>query len=294
MKKLIRRVLILMVLAAAGAGLYFAGEEYLWPPPDLSRITTVGIVEAPEVNVTSRIAGRIAQLDVIEGDNVKRGQVICKIESIDIRNQLERARADLAHAKADLIDAQRTEQRYRKLLQEKVVAAESYDDAATRLAQAKATVASAEATVHYYADQLADTNIVSPIDGIVINKALEVGEWATPGTTIVTVDDLSNIWARVDVQETDLPALSIGKPATVTLPTRPPMVFSGKIIAIGQEGQFATERDVQRGRQDIRTFYVKVRILQPGGVVKPGMTAQVAFERHNGTAVSSNPHRKLD
>jgi len=294
MKKLLRRLLTLVVLAAAGAALYVAGEKYLWPPPDLSSIDVVGIVEAPEVNVSSRIAGRIAELNVIEGDQVKRGQVICRIESSDISNQLEHARAELEGAKFDLIDAQRTERRYRQLVQEKVVAAEQYDDAVTKLGQAQAAVASATADIHLYADQLNDTRIAAPIDGIVVNKALETGEWASPGTTIVTIDDLSNIWARVDVQETDLPAISVGKPATVTLPTHPPMVFTGKIIAIGQEAEFATERDVQRGRQDIRTFYVKVRILQPGGVVKPGMTAQVAFSRGNGTAVSSNPHRSLD
>jgi len=294
MKKLLRRLTIFIVLAAAGIGLYFGGEKYLWPPPDLSTIKAVGIVEAPEVNITSRIAGRIQELNVIEGDTVKRGQLICRIESSDIKNQLEKARADLLHAQADLADAQRIERRYRELIKEKVISQEQYDGAATRVDSAKAAVASAIANIHFYSDQLGDTKIVSPIDGIVVNKALELGEWANPGTTIVTVDDLSYIWARVDVQETDLHTLSIGKPATVTLPTKPPMVFSGKIIAIGQEGEFATEHDVQRGRQDIRTFYVKVRILQPGGVVKPGMTAEVAFSRGNGTAFSSNPHRSID
>ena len=294
MKKLLRRLIILVLVVAAATGLYLAGEKYLWPPPDPSTIKAVGIVEAPEVNISSRIAGRIQELNVIEGDTVRRGQLICRIESSDIRNQLEKARADLLHAQADMSDAQRIERRYRELLKDKVIPQEQYDGSATHLDATKAAVASAIANIHFYSDQLSDTQIVSPIDGIVVNKALEIGEWANPGTTIVTVDDLSYIWARVDVQETDLQALSIGKPGVVTLPTKPPMVFSGKIIAIGQEGEFATEHDVQRGRQDIRTFYVKVRILQAGDVVKPGMTAEVAFSRGNGTAVTSNSHRSVD
>jgi RND family efflux transporter MFP subunit len=294
MKKLLRRVIILVLLLVAGTGLYLIGEKYLWPPPDLSTIKAVGIVEAPEVNISSRIAGRIQELEVIEGDTVKRGQLICRIESSDIRNQLEKARADLLHAQADMADARRIEGRYRELLKDKVIPQEQYDGSATHLDATRAAVASAIADIHFYSDQLADTQIVSPIDGVVVNKALEIGEWANPGTTIVTVDDLSYIWARVDVQETDLQALSIGKSGTVTLPTKPPMVFSGRIIAIGQEGEFATEHDVQRGRQDIRTFYVKVRIFQAGGAVKPGMTAEVAFSRGNGTAVSSNQYRSVD
>ena len=53
-------------------------------------------------------------------------------------------------------------------------------------------------------------------------------------------------------------------------------------MAIGQEGQFATETDVRRGRQDIRTFYVKVRVLNAGVELKPGMTAEVTFIKDNG------------
>ena len=142
--------------------------------------------------------------------------------------------------------------------------------------------------MQFYTDQLNDTVIRAPISGTVVSKNLEVGEWVTPGTPILTVDDLSTIWARVDMEETDLGAIRIGSPAQVTLPTRPPLIFPGQVMAIGQEGQFATETDVRRGRQDIRTFYVKVRVLQATGQVKPGMTAEVAFALNNGIAVSSN------
>ena len=84
----------------------------------------------------------------------------------------------------------------------------------------------------------------------------------TPGTSVLTVDDLSTIWARVDLEETDLGWIRIGTAAQVVLPTRPPLTYTGRVMAIGQEGQFATETDVRRGRQDIRTFYLKVRVLQ--------------------------------
>ena len=96
---------------------------------------------------------------------------------------------------------------------------------------------------------------------------------------ILTIDDLSTIWARVDLEETDLGSIRVGGPAQVTLPTHPPMVFPGQVMSIGQEGQFATETDVRRGRQDLRTFYIKVRVLQSSGDLKPGMTAEVSFDR---------------
>ncbi len=282
MKRLIRR-LIMAAAAALGIALfYWFGQRYLWPEPNPNRIETVGVIEAPEVNITSRVAGRITMLELLEGDRVTAGQIVCRVEDVDIRNQLARARGDLASARADLRLAELTMERDRRLFEREVISAKERDDAAADLEHKRADVAAARANVQYYADQLADTVIRSPINGIVVSKALEVGEWVTPGTPILTIDDLSTIWARIDLQETDLGWIRLGGPATVVLPTRPPAIYSGRVMAIGQEGQFATETDVRRGRQDIRTFYVKVRVLNAGVELKPGMTAEVTFIKDNG------------
>jgi RND family efflux transporter MFP subunit len=288
MKRLLRRLLGAALIIVLLGGAYYFGARYIWPPPDLRTIQTVGIIEAPEVNVTSRIPGRIVQLDLLEGDHVERGQVVCRIEDIDIRNQLAQAEGNLANALGDLHDAERTMARYRKLFAEKVISAKDRDDALTHLERARGAVVAAQAAVRYYRDQLNDTVIRSPISGIVVSKNLQVGEWVVPGMAILTIDDLSTIWARVDVEETDLGSIKLGSPARVRLATDPPQYYTGQVIAIGQEGQFATETDVRRGRQDLRTFYVKVRVLQANGDLKPGMTAEVSFARNqNQSALSS-------
>lgn len=293
-RKIIRRIITLAILAALGWGFYIFGSRYLWPAADTTKIAAVGMIEAPEVNITSRIPGRIAKLTLIEGDAVHKGDVVCEIEDIDLRNQLAQARASLEKALADLAQARRDSARDDKLFAEHIIPAKDHDDAKTVVDQDLAAVSNARANVNFYEDQLRDTKILAPVDGVIVSKALEVGEWVTPGTPILTVDDLSTIWARVDVEETDLGSLYIGKPARVRLPTNPPLEFSGRIIAIGQEGQFATEHDVRRGRQDIRTFYVKVQVLQGGADLKPGMTAEVTFLRNDGTRLSSNSNRKPD
>ena len=292
-RRIVRRLLTLAIFASIGLGIYWYGRHYLWPEPDLNRIDVVGIVEAPEVNLTSRIAGRITWIPAIEGDRVEKGEVICKIEDIDIRNQVNKAKADQIKAEADFAQAQRDLLRMKLLFAEHVATVKQQDDANTTYDQANAAVASAKANVQFYADQLKDTKIVSPVDGIIVNKALEVGEWVVPGTPVITVDDLSTVWTRVDLEETQLRSIYIGMPAHVRLPTNPPLEFTGRVMAIGQEGQFATERDVRRGRQDIRTFYVKVQVLQGGPDLRPGMTAEVTFLKsdsagHNGTRLSSN------
>jgi HlyD family secretion protein len=294
MKRLLRRLATLLILAVAASALYYVGGKYLWPPPDTTTIQTVGIIEAPEVNLTSRIAGRITQLDLLEGDHVERGRVVCRVEDIDIRNQLAKAQGNLQNALADLHDAELTVARNRELFRREVISAQARDDSVAQVERSRATVVADRADVQLYTDQLADTVIRAPISGIVVNKALEVGEWVTPGTPIITVDDMSTIWARVDVEETDLGSIRVGDPARVALTTRPPQIYTGRVMAIGQEGQFATERDVRRGRQDIRTFYVKVRVLQAGYDLKPGMTAEVSFSRRNGIQVGSNPGARAD
>jgi RND family efflux transporter MFP subunit len=287
-RTLVRRLVRVAILAGVIVGFYFFGRAYLWPPQDRSTIKVVGMIEAPEVNITSRIAGRIKQLDLIEGDHVTKGQVVCRIEDIDLKNELAKSQADLAHAVANLAQARRDLKRDQTLAQANVIATKVRDDAITTVQQDEADLLSAQANAKYYADQIIDTEIKSPVDGVIVSKALEVGEWVTPGVPILTVDDLSTIWARVDVEETDLGSLYIGKSAQVELPTTPPQIFTGRVMAIGQEGEFATERDVRRGRQDIRTFYVKVQVLQAEDELKPGMTAEVSFSRNDGTRVTSN------
>ncbi len=286
MRGRLRSVAVLAAIMIAFAALYYIGGKYLWPAPDRSVIQTIGIIEAPEVNISSRIGGRIASLPLVEGDLVEAGQVVCRIEDTDLKNQLAKARADLAGARASLADARRTLRRNQELFARNVISELARDDAATRVDKEAAAVAAAQASVKYFQDQLADAQIKAPIAGVVVSKNLEVGEWANPGTPILTVDDLSTIWARVDLEETQLGFIHVGAPAQVRLPTTPPTVVSGQVMAVGQEGQFATQTDVRRGRQDIRTFYVKVRLLQSGGVAKPGMTAEVTFRRPNAVELS--------
>lgn len=287
MRTWLRRFGILAAVLVGAAAFYYFGKAYLWQVPEPGVIHGVGIIEAQEVNVSSRIGGRIAVLTLNEGDMVETGQPVCHIEDIDIRNQLAKAGAELANATAELNDAERTRRRNQGLFAESVISVQAYDDAVTRVEKDRAAVQAAQANLEYYKDQLADTVVRSPISGIVVSKNLQVGEWVNPGTPILTVDDLSTMWARVDLEETQLGFIQVGSPAQVMLSIQPPTVIRGQVMAVGQEGQFATETDVRRGRQDIRTFYVKVRLLQAGGVAKPGMTAEVTFRRVDANQPSS-------
>ncbi len=166
---------------------------------------------------------------------------------------------------------------------EKLNAARAKKDAAvtqlsaavSQLNSSRALLKSAEANVAFYRSKLDDTIIKTPVTGTVIFKALEKGETVSPGVTILTVVDLNSLYARVDIDETKIGRVVLNGPASVTVDGLPGRVFKGRISEIGRYGEFATQRDVVRGREDIKTFRVKVRIDDTAGILKPGMTVEV-------------------
>jgi HlyD family secretion protein len=110
-------------------------------------------------------------------------------------------------------------------------------------------------------------------------KALEKGETVSPGVTILTIVDLADLYVRVDLDETMVGNISLNSEAIIRTVGTPQRTLKGKIYEIGRYAEFATQRDVTRGRQDIKTFRVKVRFADTGGVLKPGMTVEVEIPK---------------
>ena len=138
------------------------------------------------------------------------------------------------------------------------------------MAVAQAAVALAEV-------QLSQAEVTCPFDGLVVTRDVEEGEWVAPGTPIVTVEDTSRRWVRVDVGEAELGALRIGADAQVTLTALPGRTFHSRVTEIGAEGDFALNRDVKRGRPDLRTFRVRLALTDASDDVRPGMAAEVSL-----------------
>lgn len=154
------------------------------------------------------------------------------------------------------------------------------------VASARAANQAAIDAVHLAEVQLSEAQVLSPFDGLVVSRNLEVGEWAAPGTAVVTVEDLSRLWVRLDVEETAIGRVRVGEGARVRVVALPDRQLRGRVIEVGAEGDFAVNRDVKRGRPDIRTFRVRVLVEDPPAELRPGMTAEVEF---TGTRVESAP-----
>ena len=149
--------------------------------------------------------------------------------------------------------------------------------ASVAVSNARAATHVAEAAVALAEVQLAQSRVLSPFDGVVVSRNLEEGEWAAPGTPVVTVENRSRLWVRLDVEETGLGGIRVGDPAQISVVALPGRTFRGRVMEIGAEADFALNRDVKRGRPDIRTFRVRVAVDEPPELLRPGMTAEATI-----------------
>ncbi|MFZ5761725.1 MAG: HlyD family secretion protein [Thermodesulfobacteriota bacterium] len=271
------------------------GWHFFWQRGDTA-LHASGTVEGVEVEITSKVAGRIATICCREGEMVKAGDVVVQLASEDLVAAVEQAAAEIASAEAELrraraqeVEARRNRDRYTDLYRKSAVAKATYDAVVTAYATAAATTGAAQARLaavqanrRYAEAKWADTIIRSPLDGMVVFRALEEGETVTPGVTILTVVDQQRLFVRSDLDERLLGRIAVGDPATITAEGLPGQFFPGKVSEISRYGEFATQRDVVRGRQDLRTFKMRLALGEHGGRLSPGMTVEVSIPARGG------------
>jgi len=151
--------------------------------------------------------------------------------------------------------------------------------AESQLQSARADLKQSEANLNYNLARQAYTTVASPVSGTIVLKALEKGEIVSPGMTVLTIVDMNDLYVRADIDETLINDIALGSEATIRTEGTTGKVFKGKISEIGRYAGFATQTDVTRGRQDIKTFRVKIRFGDTGGALKPGMTVEIEIPK---------------
>ena len=147
---------------------------------------------------------------------------------------------------------------------------ETIAQARARTDQARAAVSLAEARLSY-------TELVSPLEGVVLSHHIEAGEYVAAGTPIVTVAELARPWVRAYVEQPDLGRIRHGEPVTVRVDSFPDRTFHGTVGFIASEAEF-TPKSVQTTKERARlVFRIKVYVDNPQGELKPGMPADVFF-----------------
>ncbi len=295
----------LLVIAIAGI-IAFIIFSYV-KEKQIKSIFTTGIVQGTEVNLASKVSGRISEFCCKEGDSVQAGSVLIQLDSADLKASVEQARASVLRAKAEiqtseanieaakarLDETKKKMDRITSLYKENLVSQSDFDltvanfdsssaaykASLSQLSSAKSRLKEADAVLSLQEARLNDTVIATPISGIVTYKALETGEYVSPGVTILTVVDMDNLWIRIDVEETLVSHINIGSEALINIDGMPEKMIKGKVSEINRYAEFATQRDVKHGIQDIKTFHVKIRFEDPEKILKPGMTVDVEIPR---------------
>ena len=141
---------------------------------------------------------------------------------------------------------------------------EDIDRARARLDQAKQALALARTRLGY-------ATLSAPLDGVVLSKNVEPGEYVVPGVPVVTIGDLMNVWVRAYINETDLGRIRLGQKVCVTTDTYPDKVYPGELTFLSQEAEF-TPKNVQTAKERVKLVYrVKISIPNPDLELKPGM-----------------------
>jgi HlyD family secretion protein len=298
--------------AAAGPGVILNATGY--------------IVAAHKIEVTSKVVGKVAWIGVDKGDKVKQGQVVVRLEDDEYRAQLLQAhgqlaalqaklreaqagsrpeeiagaKADLEQARADLVNARVNLDRTRKLVEAKISAPQTLDDAQARydgqvarvdslqkrydltilgprqeeIDSLRGQVEQAQGAVNYYETLLENTVIRAPVTGTILERAVEKGEFVTTNFVgdrgakgyVVSLADLNDLEVELDINQNDFAKLGPRQKGTVTTDAFPDRKYQGFIKEISPEAN----------RQKA-TVQVKVKVENPDDYLRPEMNASVAF-----------------
>ncbi len=262
---------------------------------EVSRGQPVARIDASDLE--REVGGRQAELQVAQS-------ALRELVAGSRPQEIKAAQAALSSAEADADRLEKDYRRNEELYRREIIARQAYEaaqaahevaqarvrEAGERLGlveegprkeaidQARARVMQAREGLGLAKTRLSYAEIVSPLDGMVLSKNVEPGDYVAAGTPIVTVGALDNVWLRGYVEETDLGRVKVGQPAAVTTDSFPDKRYEGRISFISQQAEF-TPKTVQTRKERVKLVYrVKIDVPNPARELLPGMPADAAIK----------------
>ena len=295
MKTWIKYLIILTVLAGAG-GLFFTKVyipkttfETLSPTSGALSVTlrAIGNVSAKDIYViTAQSGGRVLAITTDAGKWVKKGELLVRMDGVDLSAQLAGAEASLEKAKFDIVASQnelknqqsqkvllqKTYNRYKKLNDQGYAAQSEYDKAQSdltgietqidasrsRINAVKAESRRAQKSIEALQTRIERLSVYAPVDGYVIEKSVEVAQNVLPTTSILKIVDPKTLWVETKIDERICSEVRAGQSATIKLHSQPNKVFQGKVKRIDAMSDAVThEREIDVAFEKIPTpFYI--------------------------------------
>lgn len=257
--------------------LCFAGYKFFWN--NSNEIILNGNVEIQDVNLAFRVSGRIDTIKVDEGDKVKCGDLLAFLDKDIFNAKLKFAKAQLNEASINLKNAEKNYKRDQGLFKNKSISEKLYDTSKTEYEVALAKLESAKATYEYMNIDLKDTNLKSPVDGIILTRNIEPGEMVSSGTVVFSIMPNNQTKIKTFASENVLSKIKYGDVVYVNIETMPEKKFVGHIGFISSEAEF-TPKNIET--KELRTnlmYRVRVIIDEPAPELKQGMPVTVSYKK---------------
>jgi len=228
--------------------------------------------------ISAKLAGRIEQVLVQEGQHVHAGDPLARLESVELANSARTAQDAVTKAQVNYELAMTDYNRYQTLYAQGAISQQTLDTAEAKKRIAQADLSSATNSQSSAVEQYGYGVITAPVDGVVANVTATVGQVVAPGAALMAVQDISQVYAVVNIEQKDLSLLKIGQKADVTVDTYGSRVFGGIVDQINPEAGTGN-----------RMFRTKVKIDNSDGALKAGMFSKVQLATGDAVQILTVP-----
>jgi len=237
-------------------------------------VTATGTLSAvTTVQVGSQVSGVIARLHADFNSKVQKGQLLAELDPTPFEQQVEQRRADLTRTQVQTEDAKIKYDRQRRLVAAGLTAQADVDAAEAQYKSARAQVAQSQAALNQTLTNLRYTKIISPIEGVVVDRQYDVGQTVAASfqapTLFEIAQDLTKIQVQADVDQSDIGRVQVGQVARFNVDAYPDEEFRGRIAQIRYNAQV---------NQNVVTYPVILEVSNPEGRLRPKMTANVTID----------------
>ena len=229
--------------------------------------SAMGTVEAfDRARLGTRVMGHVRSVLVDDGDRVKAGQVLLRLDSKDAASRIEQAKAGLAAAESQLTNAEAYYERIKKLFDEQSATKQNLDNARTQYEAARAGAEAARNQVTEASSQLDYFDIKAPYDGVVAGRSVDPGDMAAPGAPLMSVERQDSMKVVTTISEKDVGKVKVGQTALVETDLESARRFQARVESVSPAGDPATRR-----------FRVQLLAPNPGSALVSGLFARVLF-----------------
>jgi HlyD family secretion protein len=237
-------------------------------------VTANGAIEPIDrIQLKSKASGEIVKMPVEQGDFVKKGQLIARLDQKDEKAAVAQAQADMDIARADLKQAQKAYDRSEELFKKNLISEEEKDQIELNFATAKGRLVRASTTFDRAKERFDESVVMAPIAGVILQKYVEEGQIIASGintvgggSPIADIADMAAVYVKAGVDEIDIGKIRVGQEASVVADAYPNHRFSGNIVRISPEA---------RVEQNVTLFDVIVQVANRNGMLKSGMNASI-------------------